>query len=193
VGDTVAAMTEMQTLARVRHELLVLGDWAFDRLRSRVEGLTDAEYLWEPAPGCWSLRPGPDGTHGFEWDPHHPEPQPLTTIAWRLSHVTDILAGDRNASWIGLTPRGLSAEERRAAGEAATAAAAIAALERAYARFRSHMSTMDSETLLEPMGDVAGQWGKDTRLAFVLHELDELIHHGAEIATLRDLYRALHA
>lgn len=30
--------------------------WTY-ALRPRLEGLTDAEYLWEPAPGAWSIRP----------------------------------------------------------------------------------------------------------------------------------------
>jgi hypothetical protein len=41
------------------------------------------------------------------------------------------------------------------------------------------------------MGAVAGPYVDSTRAAFVLHELDELIHHAAEVAALRDLYRAL--
>jgi hypothetical protein len=40
------------------------------------------------------------------------------------------------------------------------------------------------------VGPIAGGYAGSTRVAFVLHELDELSHHGAEIATLRDLYRA---
>ena len=27
------------------------------QLRPRFEGLTDDEYLWEPVPGAWNLRP----------------------------------------------------------------------------------------------------------------------------------------
>jgi DinB superfamily len=30
--------------------------WA-NQLRDRLDGLTDDEYLWEPAAGCWSMRP----------------------------------------------------------------------------------------------------------------------------------------
>jgi hypothetical protein len=29
-----------------------------EQLRPRLDGLTDDEYFWEPAPGCWSVRPG---------------------------------------------------------------------------------------------------------------------------------------
>lgn len=32
--------------------------WHWTRqLRGRLDGLTDDEYFWEPAPGCWSVRP----------------------------------------------------------------------------------------------------------------------------------------
>jgi hypothetical protein len=127
----------------------------------------------------------------FEWDPRHPDPQPLTTIGWRLSHIIDLLAADRNATWLGVTPLGTPDEDRRNAGEAATATAAVKALEEAYGRFRGHVSAVDSDTLLQPMGKVAGQWGQDNGLQFILHELDELIHHAAEVGTMRDLYRAL--
>ena len=30
-------------------------------LRPRLDGLTDAEYLWEPVEGCWNLRLREDG------------------------------------------------------------------------------------------------------------------------------------
>src|ERR1700722_6517655 len=34
---------------------------SYERLVGRLEGLTDAEYFWEPVDGCWSLREGADG------------------------------------------------------------------------------------------------------------------------------------
>jgi hypothetical protein len=53
-----------------------------------LETLTDEEYLWEPVPGCWSIRPtGPGGRGEFEQAWPDPEPAPVTTIAWRLSHL----------------------------------------------------------------------------------------------------------
>src|SRR5437763_12642529 len=70
-----------------------------------VSPLTDEEYSWEPVPGCWSVRlrsegPGPlatllDGTGEWGRDAApfpHPEPAPFTTIAWRLSHLSEMLA-----------------------------------------------------------------------------------------------------
>ncbi|MEO5841735.1 MAG: hypothetical protein ABIQ73_16665 [Acidimicrobiales bacterium] len=40
-----------------------------------------------------------------------------------------------------------------------------------------------------PMGPAAGAYASWDRVEFVAHIMDELIHHGAEIAMLRDLYR----
>jgi hypothetical protein len=44
------------------------------------------------------------------------------------------------------------------------------------------------ESLGEPIGPVGGQYGAATRRAFALHIVDELVHHTAEAALLRDLY-----
>jgi hypothetical protein len=50
-------------LGQVQQDLLGLADFAFGRLRSRLAGITDEEYGWEPVPGCWSVRPVGDGTY----------------------------------------------------------------------------------------------------------------------------------
>jgi len=62
------------------------------QLRPRLSGLTDAEYLWEPVEGCWSIRARPDGAYTLDWAFPAPEPAPLTTIAWRLAHIGQTLA-----------------------------------------------------------------------------------------------------
>lgn len=173
-------------MERIKDDLIGLADFAYHRLRQRVEGMTDEEYFWEPAPGCWSVRPGADGKLRRDGSSVPVEPAPLTTIAWRLTHVIDILAGERNATWIGVTPSGHLDID----GEAGSAAEAIGQLERAYALFRGHVAAADAADLTVAMGSIAGPYADDTRAAFVLHELDELIHHGAEIAALRDLFRA---
>jgi hypothetical protein len=175
------------TMGRVHQDLLGLGDFAYRRLRARLAGLTDEEYLWEPAPGCWSIRRRPDGTWAKDRSDWPMKPAPLTTIAWRLSHLsTDVLAGERNATWIGAEPVGTLSEK----GEPSTADEAIDRLERAYDLFRRNVAAADPETLTQPMGEIAEYYAKDTRAAFILHELDELIHHGSEIAAMRDVYRA---
>jgi hypothetical protein len=56
-------------------------------LRPRLEGLTDAEYVWEPVGGCWPLRRQKSGTWVLDGKWPEPSPPPVTTIAWRLVHV----------------------------------------------------------------------------------------------------------
>jgi hypothetical protein len=165
----------------MKDDLLDLADFAHQRLRARLTGLTDEEYLWQPAPDCWTVRPAGDGTFRADGAALPPEPAPLTTIAWRLSHVIDLLAADRNATWLGRTPTGAPA------GTPGRAEDAIAQLEQAYASFRGHLEKAE---LAEKVGPVGGPYAESSRAAFVLHQLDELIHHGAEIGTMRDLYRA---
>ncbi|MGZ8745120.1 MAG: hypothetical protein ACXWXO_19570 [Nocardioides sp.] len=74
-------------------------------LRPRFEGLTDAEYLWEPVPESWTVRP-----------------------------------------------------------------------------------RLGEEGLVRPCGAAEGPYGDLPLAALVLHINREAIHHGADIALLRDLY-----
>lgn len=70
------------------HELLDQMQFYWDQmLWPRLEGLTDQEYLWEPAQPAWTVRPQPDGTALIDWALEPPEPEPVTTIAWRLCHI----------------------------------------------------------------------------------------------------------
>ena len=42
----------------IANSLITAFDYVWARLTSRLAGLTDEEYFWEPVPGCWSLRQG---------------------------------------------------------------------------------------------------------------------------------------
>ena len=83
-------------------------------LRPRLEGLTDDEYFWEPAPGSWNVRPreqatsshaagGGDLVVDYAWP--EPDPAPVTTIAWRLAHVIAGCFAMRTANHFGGPPR----------------------------------------------------------------------------------------
>jgi len=69
----------------------VAGRWDA-HLWPRLSGLTDDEYLWEPVPDCWSVRPGPDGRWTADSAPDEgrstEQLAPFTTIAWRMSHIS---------------------------------------------------------------------------------------------------------
>lgn len=159
--------------------LLALSEKAYDRLRSRLDGLTDEEYAWEPSPGAWSVRDTPTGVQfDFALMPVHPAP--ITTIAWRLTHIIDLLKEDRCARQLGLEPD-VNASETWITTRAAEA---IEMLERAFSTWRGYLVAADDDRL----GDPLERW--PDRHTFALHIIDELIHHAAEVALLRDLYES---
>jgi hypothetical protein len=178
----------------VKRELIDLSDHVWERIRARVDGLSDEEYFWEPAPGCWTIRQRDDGTWLADWPLPRPELEPFTTIAWRLWHLIDMYGEDRAPNWLDLPPQGTPIGLDDPDGmPPATAADAVALLERAHERWDAHLHLVENERLAESIGRVAGpEYGDRTRAAYVLHMLDEFIHHGAEIALLRDLWRWQH-
>ena len=172
----------------LKEELLSTSDYVWGRTRCRLEGLTDDEYLWEPAPNCWTVRPRRDGTWRADVVEPAPQPEPFTTIAWRLWHLTYCYGADRNATWLAVEPAPPVSDDT--AGQPATGKAAVDLLVRAHDRWRLHLTATSETALAEKMGAVAGPYAEESRAAFVLHMLDEFVHHGAEVSLLRDLYRA---
>ena len=118
------------------HEQL---SWHWDtHLRPRLDGLGDEEYLWEPAPGAWSVRPRGTstapvqaGSGAFTVDFAYPEPDPppVTTIAWRLAHLVVGVLGERVASHFDGPPTSYTDHDY-----AGTAAEALAQLGRRVRR-----------------------------------------------------------
>lgn len=173
-------------MASVKDDLMSTSDYVYERTRRRLDGLSDDEYLWEPVPDCWSVRPRADGTHradGGDVD----GAEPFTTIAWRLWHLTSCYGSERNAAWLGVDRAGGGFEQDDPVP--ATAAPALAALERAHASWHDVLEALPADAWLEPMGEIVGPYHESTKSSFVLHMLDEHIHHGAELGVLRDLYR----
>lgn len=164
-----------------------------------VPSLTDEEYRWEPVPDCWSVRlhsagPGPGATlltgagdWGRDTAPFpHPSPPPFTTLAWRLSHLSELLAlrADHTAG-----NHSLTRADHRVAGDAA---GALADFEASAAAWRAALLGAD-DTALDTVGYSSYPYGSDPEDPFVdvvWWVNQELLHHGAEIALLRDLYRA---
>jgi ABC-type transport system substrate-binding protein len=162
--------------------------------RPRVEGLTDEEYRWEPAPGAWNLRrrgeaTSPMAAGGGDWvlDFAHPEPTPppVTTIAWRLGHVIVGVFGARNAAHFGGPPCDYVTWEY-----GPDAATALAQLDAAYARWVEGVRGLGAGGLEQAIGEAEGPWASATYAELVLHIHREAIHHLAEVSLLRDLHRA---
>lgn len=176
-----------------KQDLAALSDEVWQRFRGRIEGLTDEEYHWEPVGGGWGVRARSDGTHRHDFAVPPPDPAPFTTIAWRLWHVIDLYGENRAPEWLAVPPQGnpIGLDDPDGAPPA-TAAAAVALVERAHDRWDAHLGLVTDAALAEEVGPVGGRFADRTRASYVLHMLDEFIHHGAEIAVLRDLWRWQH-
>lgn len=174
-------------------ELQDLSNHVWQRLQARLEGLTDEEYHWEPAPGCWGIRTRADGSVRADVAIPATDPVPFTTIAWRLWHVIDLYGESRLARLLGIPPQGTPVGLDDPDGSPpATAAEALTLLDGAHHQWDAHLALASAEQLALPIGDEGGSFADQSGAAFVLHMLDEFIHHGAELGTLRDLWRWQH-
>ena len=137
-------------------------DYYAGRATDRFAGLTDDEYLWEPAAG-------------------------VSTIQWRLVHVSSVLRehGFRPVAFESGKANFIDPSE-----EPSTAAGATALFARAIEQWKGDLRAVTEARLWEPLGPEAEDFANDTVGSFIEHIHDEFIHHTAEIALLRDLYGA---
>ena len=165
--------------ASVMNDLLMMWERADERLSQRLFGLADAEYFWAPVPDAWTVYEGTNGwTYHYDFAP--PPPAPVTTIAWRLVHIAannwiywDYAFGAGVKTFPDLTvPSTADDAIRNWRASAAPVAAWLAGAK--PAEFDEPRPNHLGRDL--PAGHIVG----------IL--LDELIHHGAEIALLRDLH-----
>jgi hypothetical protein len=173
----------MDAIAR---SLITTFDYVWDRLTGRLAGLTDEEYFWEPVTGCWSLRPDEEG--GWRLDGGGgggpaPDPVPVATIAWRLGHLGGMAVG-------GFTERrfGEGTLTVTDIGFPSSAAAVPAFLDENYQPWRAALSGLSPQEWTAPLGPSWSPYAQDNTVDLALHVLDEVIHHGAEVGLLRDLY-----
>jgi len=150
-----------------------------NQLRPRLDDLTDEEYFWQPVPDCWTVHP--DGAIDFTYP--EPQPAPFTTIAWRLAHVIVGVFAMRNHSHFGGPPADY--ESWHYATDAKTA---LQQLDDAYKNWIAGVHGLAESDLARPIGPKEGPWAEHSMLELILHINREAIHHGAEIACIRDLY-----
>jgi hypothetical protein len=205
----------------------------------RLAGLGDEEYLWEPVPGCWSLRRRNEATtpRAFgpgvwvmdlgaadipaseyaevarqsdsgmttdkiaeDWNvtverveevlahtgPVEPDVSPVTTIAWRLNHLHYEFAGQWE--WTFGAHR---TDPKQLVDFTPSAADAVAGFWVTMDRWRERVATVTVEQL-DTVGFSQTPHTSDPDDPFVSALAGsniELIHHMAEIALLRDLWR----
>lgn len=171
--------------------LVLTAERTVHRLRERLAGITDEEYLWEPVAGCWSVRRREDARsshpHGRgawvyddAWD--EPDPAPFTTIAWRIMHITDQIGisavylwgnAEFPDNWLDVTPM---AAEGTALWEVHSSA------------FVEALRAEDDASLQRQLR--MPRWPEEApRWRVVANVIGEIRHHGAEVGVLRDLYR----
>lgn len=176
-------MSEDLDARLVAPQLLGSLDYVWSRFRDRLDRLTEDEYRWEPVADCWSVRATPGGGWQVERTYPEPSPAPITTIAWRLWHIgSECFAGYTSQ---GLGPWPLQVRDREWYGSPAPA---VAALDEAWQAFRTGLAGLGEDGLWRPLGPAWDEFGDDLWLDLVLHAQDELSHHGAEVALLRDLF-----
>jgi hypothetical protein len=168
--------------------------WHWEQqLRPRLEGMMDEEYFWEPVDGACNVRPrggtsptpvqGGSGAMTIDFAMPEPDPPPVTTIAWRIGHLVVGVLGARNHSHFGGPPADYMSWDY-----AATADDALVQLDQTYAGWVAGVANLGPDDLAAPCGPAEGEWGERSMAELVLHIHREVIHHGAEIALLRDLY-----
>lgn len=146
-------------------------DMASTYLEQRLVGLSDEEWLWQPVPGCWSLREG-----NVDWSMTDPSPAPFTTIAWRLNHLQGVNEAelhwmrDEEFDWA-------SKRVPRSADEA------VELWRRSAGAVRDVVGALSDREL-----EATTKRGLP-RIYFASTLVRENIHQGAEIGVLRDLYR----
>ena len=107
----------------------------------------------------------------------------MTTVAWRIAHLVVGVFGARNAAHFGGPAADYLSWEY-----AGTAHDALDQLDTAYAAWAEGVRGLGEEGLARACGPAEGPFAEVSLAGLVLHINREAIHHGAEIALLRDLY-----
>lgn len=153
---------------------------AWARVRGNLEGLTEAEFNWQPSNNVWHLEER-EGSWTIPYAWIAPDPVPFTTIAWRMAHLA--------------TAKILTVEYAFGAGKKKLAdlklphdtAGMAKFLAASHAAFVEAVSALTDDDLSQ---ERSTEWG-DQRLTYkivgsaILHDVE----HGSAIATLRELYR----
>jgi hypothetical protein len=132
-----------------------------DQLRPRLEGLTDEEFSWEPAPG-------------------------VTTIAWRLGHLVEGLESTNGVYFGG--PR-VDMDTFEPPGTAAAALARLDEAYAAWVAGVRSLGEDGLAEPQGDRSPPAFAHAPVVRV--VLYTSVEVFHHGAEVCLLRDLWLGL--
>lgn len=154
---------------------------AYAIFRRCVDGVTDDEFMWEPAPGSWRVYRDESGRWDHDYVEPDPVPSPFTTIGWRMAHVAtckvmyhEWVFGPRELTWDTIeTPHDV--------------AGALAMTERGQRLLIDDLAALRDDEL-----DAARltNWGEEWPAWMIFWTMAHHdLQHGGEIGALRDLYR----
>jgi hypothetical protein len=166
--------------------------------------LSEDEFFWEPVPGCWSIRrrdecrtPDPFGKGEWvvDFDAGVVEGkvvEPITTIAWLFWHVgsmagraadLDFLGGTRSAESGWTSPYFVEHPVFLASSEA------VDVMRTGWRALDQAIRASTDEDLELDTRFWSGPPAKGYQI--IASILNEISHHGTQVCTLRDLYRAV--
>jgi DinB superfamily len=162
------------------------------QLRPRLDGLTDDEYFWQPVSDCWTVSRRDEssaplclgaGAFTLDFGQQARGPEPVTTIAWRLAHLIVGFA-ETNATHFDGPPADVETY-----AYAGTADEALRQLDHEHGMWVDGVRSLGTAGLIRPQGPKQPPEFADAPMAkLILYTNLEVIHHGAEICLLRDLY-----
>jgi hypothetical protein len=174
--------------------------------------LREDEFFWEPVPGSWSVRrrdkcrtPNPFGTGDWVVDfdaaiagaaVEGRAVEPLTTIAWLLSHVGSVPGRAADLDFLGGTRSAESGWTSAYLGDHPVFSAPSEAVEALQTGWRALDEAIRASTD-EELEQATRFWGypgypgpSAQGHQIIALMLNEISHHGTQVCMLRDLYRA---
>jgi hypothetical protein len=156
------------------------------QLRPRLDGLTDHEYFWQPVPGCRTISRRAEssapvsfgaGEFTMDYGQPRPNPEPVTTIAWRLGHLIAGFA-ESNASHFGGPPADVSTFTY-----AGTAKEALEQLDREHGTYVQGVRSLGTTGLIRPQGSKSPPEFADAPMAKLFLYINvEVIHPVCAVA-----------
>ena len=117
----------------------------------------------------------------YDWPPN--DPAPITTIAWRLAHLIVGFAETNASHFNGPTA------DTATFNYAGTAKEALQQFDHEHDTWVSGVRRLGTAGLMQPQGPTQPpEFAYAPMAKLILYTSVEVIHHGAEICLLRDLY-----
>ena len=172
-------------MSALRQSVFGLLDYAWGRVRGRMNGLGHEEYLWRAVALSWSVVPVA-GRFEAEREQPPPDPEPVPTIAWLTWHIGPECLDGYTERYFGPGTRALQLERREWFG---TPSGALEALDVQWSLFRERYGSIPDDVFGAPLGPSWGAYADKTPADALQHVADEVVHHGAQVGMLRDLFR----